>query len=131
MNQKRGQMEMPDPEEFDRLLRIRGTREGLNRFQAGVTRGNPDRTGSPLTAEKSAQNEIRIAGWPTLELYERIQIKGVWFKVTRMKSGSGNIGLQMLTTEEALAEGRKVIKPETGDVLRAIEEAGKPREEKP
>ena len=70
-------------------------------------RGNPDCKGPALTAEESAATEKKPDRWPILELYERVQLKGIWFSVTRMKIGSGIIGLRMLTTEQVRAEGLK------------------------
>ena len=79
-------------------------------LQPGKTkpvRGNLDRVGSALTAEQSATTEKTADGWPILALYERVQLKGIWFIVTRMKLGSGVLGLRMMTTEEVRKEGLK------------------------
>ena len=66
--------------------------------------GNPDRKGSPLTARESDRTEKTPDGWPIIALYERVQLKGIWFIVTRMKPGSGNLGLKMMTTAQVREE---------------------------
>jgi len=112
MNQNTGRMEKilvigddsPDmTKEFsDALAKHKGYK--LQSVFKKTVLGNPERKGPALTAADSDTSEKVPKAWPTLELYERIPIKGIWFMVTRMKIGSGSIGLKMLTTEQVIAE---------------------------
>lgn len=79
----------------------------LGNLKNKPVKGNPDRTAPPLTAAESDASTKSPDGWPTISLYERVQLKGIWFFVTRIKYGSGNIGLKMMTTEQVKAEGLK------------------------
>ena len=69
--------------------------------------GNPNRPGPALTAAESDRTEKTADGWPIIELYEPVTVKGIWFRITRMKAGSGKLGLTMLTSEEVRQEGLK------------------------
>ena len=69
--------------------------------------GNPKRPGSALTAAASDQTEKTADGWPIIELYEPVTVKGIWFRITRMKPGSGKLGLTMMTSEEVRIAGLK------------------------
>lgn len=86
-----------------------------------------NRLGKTLTAKESALTEIAVVGWPTIALHEVVSVKGVWFRVTYLKPGSGNIRLQMLNESECCEEGKKIIRPTTGDVLAAIQEEAEGR----
>ena len=70
-------------------------------------RGNPKRPGSALTVAASDRTEKTADGWPIIELYEPVTVKGIWFRITRMKPGSGKLGLSMMTTEEVREAGLK------------------------
>ena len=72
--------------------------------------GNPKRPGSALTTAASDRTEKTADGWPIIELYEPVTVKGIWFRITRMKPGSGKLGLTMMTTEEVRADDLKEFK---------------------
>lgn len=116
MNQDRGRFEpLPTPDEKDSF------RREFEGFGSRMALGNDARKGHALTAAESALTEKSPDGWPTLAEGEQVSIKGVWFRVTKIKLWTGQLRLQMMTTEEVEAAGQNVIRPEPGDVLSAIQ----------